>query len=121
MCYIEFDNECSVYRNEQRTARKEHRCSTCGATIAKGDRYLNLFAKSDGQVYSERQCTACMEIAERFSKAHHNQTPFPSGLWDFIDQCVDEGDADSERWRIDLDAIAARRDAAKEAARAASV
>jgi len=108
MCTVEYDNYCSVWREEFRKARKEHYCDTCGATIHPGDRYLSLFAISDGERCVEKQCEACQVIAERFAREHNVEAPFPSSLLPFLDNCVDHGDEDSQRWRVACDEIRER-------------
>lgn len=115
MCYVEFDNEVSAYREELRKARKEHRCDGCGVRILPGEQYLSLFCVSDGEPMTSKTCKACDEIADRFAKEHHSGKPFPDGLQEIIENCIDEGDEDSLRWKVDLDAMNARRESAKDA------
>ncbi len=48
MCEIDFDGTCSVWRENTRKARKEHRCSCCGGTIRVGKTYLDHFSVYEG-------------------------------------------------------------------------
>ena len=99
MCTVEYENEPSVWREEHRKARKPHRCDTCSAPIAIGERYLSVFWVDDGEPRTERQCAACNALSARFSEEHKVGTACPSSLLAFLDECADYGDADSKRWK----------------------
>lgn len=116
MCTVEYDNTPGVWREEWRKARKAHRCSTCGTPIAPGDRYLSVFWVDDEKdPRTEKQCTACDAISERFSKEHKVGRACPSSLLEFLDECVDYGDEDSQRWKVACEEIRERRRIAREA------
>ena len=115
MCTVEYDDPPSVWREEYRKARKPHRCDTCSAPIAVGERYLSVFWVDDGEPRTERQCTPCDEISERFSKEHNVGRACPSSLLYFLDECANHGDEDSKRWKVACDEIRERNDRARSA------
>lgn len=116
MCYVNFDDSPSCWNERKQKARKEHRCSCCHATIQVGETYVYQFWISDGDPCKAKSCLACEEIANVFGKEHDGQRPFADSLRSFVDECIADGDEDSQRWQPMLDAIDARR-AAAEAAR----
>lgn len=44
------------------TARKEHRCGECGATIRPGERYHRVGWVASGEVGDARECALCAEL-----------------------------------------------------------
>lgn len=110
MCDIENNghgDSFDVWRERMVRARKQHRCSSCDAIIAPGERYARLFWLSDGEHYSEVCCAACEDARRAFGEEHGWLTP-PSCLDDLLEQCVDSGDEGSKRWQVTLDGIRAR-------------
>jgi hypothetical protein len=110
MCDLSGESTSSYWRTEERPARKPRRCDCCGALIAKGERYFNTFALSDGSVCNENACAACNAAIEEFGQAHRF-FPFPGSLVPYLEECI-LGDEAGERWRPMLDAIESRRKAA---------
>lgn len=106
MCDLSDEVTASVWRIEQRRARKPRNCGCCGAAIAKGEQYSNTFAISDGELVNENACAACAAAIEEFGKAHRLY-PFPSSFVPYLQECI-LGDDVGERWRPMLDAIEAR-------------
>lgn len=112
MCTVEYDGDAPrvwSYRHIKR-ARTEHRCSSCGTTVAIGRPYWSLFfVDCDGHASTEACCDVCHRISHRFATEHGVGAPLPSSLVEFLVECVDYGDEDSKRWRRDLYKIRTRR------------
>lgn len=101
MCETGFDGEiCQVWVEKTQRARKVYRCDGCDGRIAVGDLYLNHRSLFDGYWSAERMCAACVESRSDFKKAHpEDLIPVPSGLRDRLQDCIDEGDEESEaKW-----------------------
>jgi len=60
-CYCDFE-EPSVYNKTTPKARKVHRCSECGATIQKGERYENVSGVWDGYADTYKTCERCLDL-----------------------------------------------------------
>lgn len=58
------DEECEVYEERFRTARKEHRCSACKRAILPGHRYCTVFALYDGNTTTYKRCGSCQRLHE---------------------------------------------------------
>ncbi len=52
MCSIDLD-PCEVWREEERKARKEHRCACCNRVIKPGTKYLSHFSVFEGSPTTE--------------------------------------------------------------------
>jgi len=48
------------FQDRSRRARKEHTCSVCKRTIAKGETYHYSFYLLDGEPKSDKCCDRCM-------------------------------------------------------------
>lgn len=46
------------------TARKQHRCRSCGMTVQPGDVYLREVLKYDGRLYTWISCLSCEAITD---------------------------------------------------------
>lgn len=103
MCSIEFDNDCSVFREATRTSRLPRKCDVCATAIAVGDKYVSHFAVIDGDPCSEVMCTLCAVDRDVFCKAHHLAWCTPSSLPPLLDGCLDHvvGGDDDEPAQID--------------------
>lgn len=55
-----------VYRAEERTATKEHRCGECRRTIEKGERLTVETGLWDGAWYTHKTCVDCLSIRTTF-------------------------------------------------------
>lgn len=63
MCMIDSCDEFSiVLREEQRKARKEHKCMECFRTINKGEKYLNEGTLFDGRKSTHKTCSHCQVV-----------------------------------------------------------
>jgi hypothetical protein len=63
MCTIDFDPP-EAYREEQRTARKPHRCEDCSTPITPGTRYVYISGVWDGRGDSFHRCLECAAISD---------------------------------------------------------
>ncbi len=74
----------TVWREQERKAIREHRCSDCGGIIRKGERYHSMANLFDGEWTTAKQCADCTflihEVGRTFFAA--------CGGW----QCVYMGD-----------------------------
>lgn len=112
MCDISFDGEyASVCVERDRRAKKPHRCEGCNAVILPGEVYCYISGVSDRRGFSERGCRDCAKTREAFGKDHH-YAPSMDQLRETLRDCIAEGDPESLRWKVDLDALDARMEAA---------
>lgn len=110
MCVIDLKGQCEVWNEVERTARKPHRCSCCQAEILPGHRYCSHFSKFEGDVTAEKMCGACQEARGAFAHAHDSALPCPSYFLTLLEECIADGDEESERqWTPMLAAIRAWR------------
>ncbi|HVF61660.1 MAG TPA: hypothetical protein VNJ70_17780 [Thermoanaerobaculia bacterium] len=66
--YYENDDDCCLLgREESVTARKEHKCCECGATISAGERCDFATGLYDGRWFSDYRCWSCAVLAELVS------------------------------------------------------
>ena len=59
----------SFYRDTIRTARKEHKCSLCGAVIHIGEKYHDKAGNDcndDSILYVGKECFACQPLIDEF-------------------------------------------------------
>lgn len=59
MCRIDDGELCDIWREAERRAAKEHKCTECGRQIAKGERYLRIEGLYDGSWTTMRVCAHC--------------------------------------------------------------
>ena len=110
MCFIDLDM-ATVWRESERKARKEHKCSCCWGGILIGARYLSRFSVHDGRASSERMCLPCRDAREEFTAAHEHDgayIPVPSFFSEMLAECIGDGEESEKRWAPMLDAINAR-------------
>jgi hypothetical protein len=62
MCNVDYDRP-DFYVQDQRRARREHKCGECGRTIAKGEFYVRSSGKWDGLCNSFKHCEHCAVLA----------------------------------------------------------
>lgn len=67
-CYCNYDMP-SVYVQETRKARKEHKCAECGSNIKPGQQYEHTFGIWDGHLDRIKTCQHCVDMRE-FVRAH---------------------------------------------------
>lgn len=59
-------NAATVHCTKRRRAAKEHSCSECRETIAKGATYEHVTGCWDGSWSTHRTCLSCVEIRNHF-------------------------------------------------------
>lgn len=57
---------CEFVNTRFVVARKEHKCSSCGGPIARGERHRVSAYRFEGEFGMERMCDACHEAAGEF-------------------------------------------------------
>jgi hypothetical protein len=109
MCEIDFGDGDPVYgfTQRQRKARKEHRCDLCRGAIPSGSTYFYASWIYDHRPDWEHVCAVCAADIEAFSKAHEGFFMADSFLH-YLDECIAEGDEESEAWIPMRDRIHAR-------------
>lgn len=116
MCSIGEGDGPDFCSSSTRTARKGHRCTACRRMILPGEKYVATAFAYEGVFKSEKSCTECDTAIEAFGDAHDGY-PFPSSLLAALQDCIEEGDEESDRlWRPVLGALMGRRAASKGAA-----
>jgi hypothetical protein len=107
MCAIDLE-PCEVWREEERKARKAHRCDSCGGQIAPGSRYLSHFSVFEGEPTTRAMCLPCLADRKEFGDAH-GTLPIPSFFPQMLSDCIAEGDEESEtKWQPMLERVQAR-------------
>jgi predicted RNA-binding Zn-ribbon protein involved in translation (DUF1610 family) len=113
MCEIDLD-PCEVWSEIERTARKEHACTTCGSRIEPGSRYVDHFHVHDGDGSVQKMCLPCRADRDSFAEAHGEMTPTPSYFPQLLLDCIADGEPESERkWKPMYAALLSRREAAR--------
>lgn len=112
MCEIDAGDSYEVWSETKRRARKEHKCDGCHGRIAPGEAYVVHFSVFEGDPSSAKMCEPCDVTRMAFAEAHQGRIPHPDSLWDTLQECIFEGDDESEtRWQPMLDQMMARRTA----------
>lgn len=69
MCMIDGAEMCEVWQERPvKAARKAHKCSECGRTIAAGETYRSIFTVFEGDASTVRQCQHCVVAADWLTK-----------------------------------------------------
>jgi len=106
MCVIDFDEYCTIWNETERTARKQHKCSSCGGRIQPGEKYVDHFDVFEGEANHEKCCMACDVDRKEFGKAHEVSLG-PGGWREYLDECIAEDseyDSDTDEYRPGEDA-----------------
>lgn len=100
MCVIELE-PCEVWTvTKIKRARLPHECGCCGRTIEPGQGYTGVFSIFEGDRNYEKSCAQCWAAQEAFADAHAGTIGQPSGFTDLLDECMLDGDEETEtRWR----------------------
>ncbi len=61
-CECDFDEPCTVWREQMRRAAKRHRCSDCGGIIPVGQGYTNIAMLSEGEWTTAKRCADCQHL-----------------------------------------------------------
>lgn len=62
MCMYDDSDPATVFRRQERTAAKEHRCGECGRTIARGEKYHHVVGLWDGWWSTFKTCAQCRQV-----------------------------------------------------------
>jgi hypothetical protein len=111
MCVIDFDEYCTVWRETERKARKQHECSCCRRRIGPGENYIVHFSICHGDVTDEKCCGDCEADRAEFANAHGGFRTSPGYFPDQVAACITEGDEEGTAWEAMLGRIEARRKA----------
>lgn len=84
----------SVFEEEWRKARKEHRCDACGETIARGDRYHRTALLFEGEWQITARCVRCETIHAHLS----GRIAKEGDSEEFCDAELNCGHTYEERW-----------------------
>ena len=99
MCAIDLE-PCEVWRETPRMARKDHVCSCCGADIKPGSTYTDHFSIFERAASQAKLCEPCRADRDAFAEAHGGMKPHPSCFVETLEDCIQDGDDDSEaRWK----------------------
>lgn len=110
MCQIGDGERAEFWSDTHRRARKQHTCDGCGGIIMPGTVYLINFTIYEGYPDSAKCCAACENVRDTFGKEHGNLYPHPGSLIETLEECIDEGDAESlTKWQPLLDELHSRR------------
>lgn len=105
MCVIDFDDYCTIWRETEHKARKQHKCSCCRRKIEPGETYIVHFSIFDGSATSEKCCAECGKNREEFAKAHDGAMMNPSSFPQMVADCISEDDEEDSAWAAMLDRI----------------
>lgn len=109
MCQIEDGDRFDVFTETLRKARKTHKCDCCKGNIAIGARYLVHFSVYEGEPSSQKMCAPCNSDRHKFADAHGGSLAQPLYFPEMLDECILDGDKESEQmWKPMLEAIAGR-------------
>ncbi len=115
MCMIDDGETCEIWKENDRKARKRHKCNCCCRQIMPGEMYLVHFSVFEGSACSEKMCQECEKDRDAFCQAHGGMLWQPGDLANRIVECISEGDEDSKQWQPMLDRIKGQRRLAREA------
>lgn len=93
-CYCDYEAP-EFYSAAMRVARKRHPCGECGHSIAAGERYEYVAAKSDGGMWTARTCSRCLAVRE------YVQTHVPCFCW-LHHSMLDDADDTIREYRHEL-------------------
>lgn len=93
MCFVDEDElpMDSLFFDDVRKARKDHKCFECCKVIPKGSEYHYLHGVSDGVGWSEKVCIRCEKIRaaihKKVNKRQRYRSVVPIGE---LQCCIDE-------------------------------
>jgi len=61
-CSIDLAEQCDVWIETDRKARKQHRCCECREPIEPGEKYIQINSVYDGSASTDRMCSTCRAI-----------------------------------------------------------
>jgi hypothetical protein len=113
MCQVDGEY-AKVWRDLDRVARKEHRCTVCQFRIPRGAQYRVVESLYDGSWSRAAMCFACLCTQTLFGDAHHFY-PWPDSLDEYLESCIDQEGGEKARdrqtrlWRVLLAQLRRRR------------
>jgi hypothetical protein len=68
VCVLGYDGDpAEFYDSKTRKARKPHQCCECKGAIQPGESYEHVSMRSDGDIYTYKTCSLCVELRTKFS------------------------------------------------------
>lgn len=105
MCDIEYDDDYTLWREEDRRARKPHQCAECRRAIQPGALYLSHFSIHSGGRISGAICEECRDDRAAFAGEHEGITPSLGELLWMLEECIVSDDEAGARWRPMLERL----------------
>ncbi|CAB5079726.1 hypothetical protein UFOVP141_46 [uncultured Caudovirales phage] len=68
LCSCDFE-PATVYREVERRANRDHRCSDCGGVIRRRERYKNIASLFDGSWLTAKRCADCQHMVHEVERA----------------------------------------------------
>jgi hypothetical protein len=68
-CTCDYGEAATIWREEERRARREHRCSDCGGMIRRGEHYRSLACLFDGEWSCSKRCADCQFLIHEVERA----------------------------------------------------
>jgi len=84
---VDVDDFCMTLREEQPTARKQHKCCECRRVIEVGEKYNIEITVYDGGIKRYKTCLDCMSIRDEFFKEGFYYGSTKWMLRDHINEC----------------------------------
>lgn len=103
MCSIDLE-PCSLWKEKEVTARKQHQCTCCGGSIFPKEPYIRHFSVFEGEASMEKCCMPCFAVGKEFLKSH-GMRGTPSFMRTLLQECIEYEEDDgemAERWRACL-------------------
>jgi len=66
--YCDVEDYCTMLREEQPVARKQHKCNECKRVIDVGEKYNLEVTVYDGEISKHKTCLDCLSIRREFFK-----------------------------------------------------
>ena len=67
-CCIDYDDQPSVYREEYKKARKQHKCCECLSCIHIGEKYQHITGLWDGRWQTFKTCEKCADLRDSLNQ-----------------------------------------------------
>jgi len=87
---VDVDDYCKRLKEEQPTARKQHKCGECRRVIEIGEKYNIEVTASDGGIKQYKTCLDCISIRREFFKGGF----YYEGIIDALDEHVNDSGGD---------------------------
>jgi hypothetical protein len=97
VCDISLE-QCELWSETKRKARKEHQCSCCRRVIRPGEEYLVHFSVLQGDPNSAKCCAECVRDRLTFADAHGGTLCTPGYLPHMLRECISEEPETADQW-----------------------